>query len=81
QEALPRQQNLLASSTGLGIRCDVIGAVEVVKKDREIMVYQPLPFMDLAVLKQISAETGKGRKEYMTCESLVQSLKSPFDGE
>lgn len=40
QEALPRQQNLLASSAGLGIRSDVIGAAEVVKKDREIMVEQ-----------------------------------------
>lgn len=42
QEALPRQQNLLASSTGLGIRSDVIGALEVVKKDREITVEQSL---------------------------------------
>lgn len=40
QEALPRQQNLLASSACLGIRSYVIGAPEVVKKDREIMVEQ-----------------------------------------
>lgn len=37
QEALPRQQNLLASSAGLGIRSDALGAAEVVQKDREIM--------------------------------------------
>lgn len=39
QEALPRQQNLLATSTGLGIG-SVLGALVVVKEDREIMAAQ-----------------------------------------